>query len=123
MSYDGDNRSCGIQQEVFIAPEGLELLLNIDYLNMQFQGDMLSIGNGNILHERILLEYSNGAFLSEIRVLSDGGVMWISVLLGDEYSSFGGYVEVVNMTIEGKHRRRRSIRRLLFSTLSTFSTL
>ncbi|XP_071830018.1 uncharacterized protein [Apostichopus japonicus] len=100
LSNDGDNRSCGIQQEVFIAPEGLELLLNIDYLNMQFQGDMLSIGNGNIIHERILLEYSNWALLSEIRVLSDGGVMWISVLFGDEYSSFGGYVEVVNMTIE-----------------------
>lgn len=104
--YTGE---CGIQQEeFFVAPRGLQLLLTIDYVNTDNWGDVLKVGNGNISNEHTIFQYTGGRIVAGISVLSQGNMIWMT-FTSDEYSydwfdsrGVSGYVKAVNMTIDGK---------------------
>ncbi|PIK59213.1 hypothetical protein BSL78_03852 [Apostichopus japonicus] len=101
-NYDTGSYSCNLhQEEVYIAPDGLHLLLTIEYLNTYY-GDYLRVGNGNVTNERNILLYDQGQFNNETRVLSEENVMWLTFTsdIYDSYGGFSGFVEPVNMTLD-----------------------
>lgn len=103
LYHTGQHQCRLIQTEVFITSDELKLLLTIKYISSDYEG--LSVGNGNISNERNVLNYPEGiANGNEIKVLSDGNMMWLT-LTSNDYYNYGyylGYVEAVNMTIDGK---------------------
>lgn len=81
------------------------MLLTIEYLFTEYNFDRLRVGNGNITNERNILQYSGGPFVDEIRVLSEGNVMWLTFTSDsyNQYRGFSGFIEAVHMTIDGKN--------------------
>lgn len=79
------------------------MLLTIEYMSIA-GGDNLRVGNGNISSERNILEYQQGDFSDEIRVLSEENIMWLTFTSDDydNYGLFSGFIEAVNMTMDGK---------------------
>lgn len=79
------------------------MLLTIDYLDTGDIYDFLKVGNGNITDERNVLQYSGGPHVDEIRVLSEGSVMWLSFESNEYYyqEGFTGFVEAVDINVEG----------------------
>lgn len=79
------------------------MLLTIEYMSIA-GGDNLRVGNGNISSERNILEYQQGDFSDEIRVLSEENIMWLTFTSDDydNYALFSGFIEAVNMTKDGK---------------------
>lgn len=104
--YTGE---CGIQQEeFFIAPRGLQLLLAIGYVDTNNWGDVFKVGNGNISNEHTVFQYTGGRIVAGISVLSQGNMIWMT-FTSDGYHNdwyyrrgLSGYVKAVNMTIDGK---------------------
>lgn len=105
LNFHDEWLRCNIhQEEIFVAPEGLNIFLVIEYFNSY--GNVLKIGNGNITLQDNIVEFRGGDFVDEIRILSDDNVMWLTFTL-DEYNYYGqgfsGYVETVNTTLDGKN--------------------
>ncbi|XP_071829988.1 uncharacterized protein [Apostichopus japonicus] len=103
--FDSGGYPCKLQQEeFFIAPDGLNILLTIEYLFTEELYDVLRIGNGNDIRQGLLREYSGGPFVNEIEILSEGTMMWLTLLADGSVNSIGfrGFVKSVNATADSK---------------------
>ncbi|PIK41197.1 putative CUB and sushi domain-containing protein 1-like, partial [Apostichopus japonicus] len=101
--FDSGGYPCKLQQEeFFIAPDGLNILLTIEYLFTEELYDVLRIGNGNDIRQGLLREYSGGPFVNEIEILSEGTMMWLTLLADGSVNSIGfrGFVKSVNATAD-----------------------
>lgn len=88
---------------IFIAPEGMHVLINIDFIRTERGYDYLEIGNGNITNQESVLQFSGGPFVDEIKVVSEGNQMWLTFTTDetDNYQGFRGFAEPVNFTTNG----------------------
>ncbi|XP_071829991.1 uncharacterized protein [Apostichopus japonicus] len=103
--FDSGGYPCKLQQEeFFIAPDGLNILLTIEYLFTEELYDVLRIGNGNDIRQGLLREYSGGPFVNEIEILSEGTMMWLTLIADGSVNSIGfrGFVKSVNATADSK---------------------
>ncbi|PIK59214.1 hypothetical protein BSL78_03853 [Apostichopus japonicus] len=99
--FDSGGYPCKLQQEeFFIAPDGHNILLTIEYLFTEELYDVLRIGNGNDIKQGLLREYSGGPFIHEIEILSEGTMMWLTLIADGSINSIGfrGFVKSVNAT-------------------------
>lgn len=108
IPYKSDARFClgNLRQtEIFIAPDGYNLLCTIDFLNID-DHDILSIGNGIIPNEQKALELSRGPYIDETVFLSQGNRMWfVFISYSYTYGNFTGFkgsVQPVKDTTDGE---------------------
>lgn len=103
--FNTEEYPCNLQQtEIFIAPDGLHVLLTISYLLIWDSDDILTIGNGITTDSGHILSLSGGSHPVELKVLSEGNEMWLTFTSDRSYNygGFSGFVEPVNMTLDGK---------------------
>ncbi|XP_071829391.1 scavenger receptor cysteine-rich domain-containing protein DMBT1-like isoform X12 [Apostichopus japonicus] len=101
VNFDNYQYPNNLRQEmIFIAPEGMHVLINIDFIRTERGFDYLIIGNGNITNQESVLQFSGGPFVDEIKVVSEGNQMWLTFTTDDivNYQGFRGFAEPVNFT-------------------------